>query len=337
MSPPPSIASADAAEPASVAAPRIPLPLPSTDNASLAIGLVVAATACFSAGDVAAKMLAATLPAVQVTWMRYTVFATMVVVAALIIGGPRTLRPKSVKLQLLRGVATSSSALFFILGLRSLDVAQATAIHYMSPIFITALSIPLLGERVGAHRWAAAALGFAGVLIVMRPFGASFTLAALLPAAGAMAWALGAVVTRKMAADRPETTLAWSAIVGLALLSVLVPFAWRMPTAHEAGIAIAMGVCSTAGHGLLVVALRRAAASTLAPFSYVQILFAVAVSFVVFGRLPDLWTIAGGAVIAASGVYVAHRERVSSRAPRVSSRFADDPHVVAEAEAAPPR
>lgn len=334
MSPPPAIsATVDATDGVAVSAPRLALPLPATDNASLAIGLVVASTVFFAGGDVVAKLLTATLPAAQVTWMRYVVFAAIVLSAALVAGGPRALKPRNARLQILRGAAVGVSALFFILGLKSLDAAQATAIHFMSPIFITALSIPLLGERVGPHRWAAAAVGFAGVLIVVRPGAAGFTLAALLPVGAAMAWAVGAVVTRKMAAERPETTLVWSAFVGLALLSALAPFGWRTPTATEIGLAVAMGALSTAGHGMLVFAFRRAAASALAPFSYVQILFAGVLSYLVFAHLPDAWTIAGGAVIAASGLYTAHRERTSAKAPRVPSRYAGEPHAVAEAAA----
>ncbi|MFD1705048.1 DMT family transporter [Methylopila henanensis] len=334
MSPPPSLASAETAEAVVVSAPRIRLPLPSADNASLAIGLVVASTAFFAAGDVTAKHLAATLPGVQVAWMRYVVFAAIIVVGALAFSGPKALRPRRPGLQALRAVAVAGSALFFILGLKSLDVAQATAIHFMSPVFITALSIPLLGERVGPSRWAAAAAGFVGVLLVVQPFDARFTLAALLPACGALSWALGAVVTRKMADERPETTLVCSAVIGLALLSALVPFVWRAPNAYEMGVAVAMGALSTAGHGLLVLAFRKAAASALAPFSYVQLLFAGVMSYIVFARVPDVWTIVGCAVIAASGLYTARRERASAKAPKVSSRFAVEPHAVADTEAA---
>lgn len=332
MSPPPSISvSADMADGvSSPAAPRLALPLPATDNASLAIGLVVASTVFFAAGDVAAKLLTATLPAAEVTWLRYVVFALLVVPVAFAMGGRRVLRPSAPVLQVLRGAAVAGSGAFFIFGLHYLEVAQATAINYMSPIFITALSIPLLGERVGPHRWAAAAFGFVGVMMVVRPGGDSFTLAALLPIAAAMSWGFAAVITRKMSAERPATTLAWSAVVGLLLLSVIVPPVWRTPTLHELAIATVMGVCSTTGHGMLVLAFRKAAASALAPFSYVQILFAGVLGYLFFSTVPGPWTIAGGAVIAASGLYTAHRERTSSRAPKVSSRYAGEPHAVAE-------
>lgn len=146
----------------------------------------------------------------------------------------------------------AGSSVLFILGLGSLPVAEATAINFISPIFITALSIPLLGEKVGLRRWAAAAVGFLGVMLVVQPGGAAFQLAALLPMGAALVWAVAAIATRLMSADRPEATLAWSAVVGLIALTAFVPFHWRTPTAGGIGIAVLMGAFSTVGHWLII-------------------------------------------------------------------------------------
>jgi drug/metabolite transporter (DMT)-like permease len=220
------------------------------------------------------------------------------------------------RLQIIRALAVAGSSVLFILGLGHLQVAEATAINFISPIFITALSIPLLGEKVGIRRWAAAAVGFLGVMLVVQPGSSAFQMAALLPIGAALSWAMAAIATRLMSSERPETTLAWSAVVGLIALTAFVPFHWRTPTAGEIGLAVLMGGFSTMGHWLIILAYRKAAVSTIAPFSYVQLLFAGLLGFGVFGTVPGAMTLVGGGVIAASGLYTAHRERIRAREAR---------------------
>jgi Permeases of the drug/metabolite transporter (DMT) superfamily len=286
------------------------------DGALVPILTVVASTAFFAMGDVAAKMLTDTVPAIEVTWLRYVVFCAMVLPTVLLIQGPSAMRTGHVRLQIIRGIGMVCSSVLFILGLRHLSVVSASAINFVSPIFITALSIPMLGEKIGIRRWTAAAVGFAGVVIVVRPGGETFSAAALLPMAAAASWAVAAISTRMMSSERPDTTLAWSALVGLIVLSVFVPFEWHTPTWREIGLAVLMGGFSTICHWLVVLAYRKAEVSTLAPFSYVQLVFAGILGFAVFGSIPDAWTLVGGAIIAASGLYTAHRERVRARGER---------------------
>jgi drug/metabolite transporter (DMT)-like permease len=231
-------------------------------------------------------------------------------------GGRRGLATTRLPMQILRALGMVSSAVVFMVALGHLPVAEATAINFVSPIFITALSIPLLGEKVGLRRWIAAAVGLAGVLIVVQPGGASFQLAALLPAVSAAIWACSAILTRLMSSEKPEVTLAWSAIIGFVALTVAVPYAWVTPNAMELWYGLIMGVGSTIGHWLLVLGYRRAGASLLAPFSYTQLVWASGLGFLVFGAIPGLWTLVGGAVIAASGLYTAHRERVRAQMER---------------------
>jgi len=328
MSPPPSIsASADCHSIAETdrraggTAPRPAVPTQASDNAVLAIGLVLVSTVFFAMGDIAAKFLTDTVPATQVAWMRYLVFCLMVLPTIFIARGPRAMHTPRLGLQILRALGVAGSSVLFILGLGHLQVAEATAINFISPIFITALSIPLLGEKVGIRRWAAAAVGFGGVMLVVQPGGEAFSLAALLPMGAALAWAFAAIATRMMSSERPETTLAWSAAVGFVALSAYVPFGWHDPTLREIWIAFLMGAFSTVGHWLICVAYRRAPVSTLAPFSYVQLLFAGLMGFAAFGNVPGAWTLVGGVVIAASGLYTAHRERVRAREARLDAAF----------------
>lgn len=316
MSPPPALS--DAAPPLAALAPARPLALPRPEGALKGIGLIIASTLFFSAGDVAAKLMMADLPAVEVTWLRYVVFLALVVPAALAAHGPEALRTTRPKLQVLRGLAVVLSSLFFMFGLGALPVAETTAINFMSPVFITALSIPLLGEKVGIRRWAAAVVGFAGVIVVVRPGSDAFHYAALFPVGAAMVWAFAAIATRMMNRERPETTLAWSAAIGVAVLTVMVPFHWVTPSPRDLLFAVLTGVGSTLGHWLLVQAYRQAPASVLAPFSYVQLVFASLFGFLVFSEVPGPFTFLGGAIIAASGLYTANRERIRAREARAA-------------------
>ena len=323
MSPPPSVSAAT--DYLSSTAEGVPARgiergnAPAKDATFAAIGLAVLSTVFFAMGDVAAKVLTDTLDAIEVTWLRYLVFCLVVAPTVFVMRGPRAMYTTRLRLQIIRALAVAGSAVLFILGLGYLPVAEATAINFISPIFITALSIPLLGERVGIRRWAAAAVGFLGVMLVVQPGGSAFQVAALLPIGAALAWAAAAIATRRMSSERPEATLAWSAIIGLLALTAFVPFHWRTPTPGELGLAVLMGACSTMGHWLIILAYRKAAVSTIAPFSYVQLLFAGLLGFAVFGTVPGAMTLVGGMVIAASGLYTARREHVRAREARFAA------------------
>lgn len=275
------------------------------------IALMIASTLFFACGDVLAKALASSLPAAEIVFLRYATLAVLLLPFVLRSAGRAELRSQRPGLQVLRGLGMVGSALCFTLGLPFLPVADATAIYFISPIVITALAMLFLGEKVGWRRWTASLIGLLGVLIVMRPGTGAFQAAALLPLLGATCWAGAAIATRVMSGtDRPITTLAYSAIVGLAVLAALVPFSWVTPTWLELGLAIAMGVLSSVGHGLVVLAYRETSASVVAPFSYGQLIWAAALGFAAFGALPDRFTVAGAVIIAASGLYTAYRERV---------------------------
>ena len=316
MAPPPSlVGTADASsflDSAPVSAPKLATVVP--DNVLKGIGLVVASTLFFSAGDVVAKIMTASLPALEVTWFRYLVFAVLIVPVAFAANGRRALATGRPGLQISRAVAVVASSVLFILGLQYLQPAEATAINFISPLFITALSIPLLGEKVGLHRGAAAGVGFLGVMLLVRPGSDAFQMAALYPIGTAVVWAAAAIATRMMSAERPETTLAWTALVGFVGLTLAIAFVWRTPNLAEIGLGVLTGLFSTAGHWFVVKAYRLAPASVLAPFSYVQLVFAGVMGFVVFDVVPGPWTFAGGLVIAASGLYTARRESTAARA-----------------------
>jgi drug/metabolite transporter (DMT)-like permease len=302
--------------PLAAAPPRAdvpPTPPPRRENSLRGIGLILLGSVFLSGADIASKYLTASVPALQVTWLRYVVFAALMIMVAAP-GGLRALRPKRPGMQFLRGVGVTVSSVLFVSSLKYLPIADATATSFVAPLFVTALSIPILGEKIGWRRWTATVVGLIGVLIVVRPGGSTFQLASILPVLSAATWALVLIVTRMMSAtENPVTTLAWSAITGFVLLSLLQPLSWQ-PLSHEAMLlGLFIGVSSTVGHWFVIQAFRHADASLLAPFSYVQLLWASLFGFLLYAVLPDLFTLVGSVIIAGSGLYTAHRERLKAQ------------------------
>lgn len=289
---------------------------PPTEDPLRGIALSVGATLVFGIADTIAKYLAQTLPVVEIQWIRYVMFLGFAI--AMAGRSPiAVLRPRNPKLQILRGLCVIGSSVLFVYGIRQMTMSQATTISFLSPLLITILSIPLLGEIVGIRRWAAVAAGMLGMLIVVRPGTSGFQPAALFGVASSSCWALALIITRKISAsDSPATTILWSAGIGTAVLTVLLPFELRWPTPFEFGLNLVLGVLASAGQWMVVLAHRHAAASLLAPFSYTQLLWVTVAGYLVFGNLPDQWTLVGAAVIIASGLYTAHRERVRARSSR---------------------
>jgi drug/metabolite transporter (DMT)-like permease len=289
------------------------------EHAFAAIGLVLVAVALFSVMDALSKLLATRYDPIEVVWGRYLII--LVMLAPLLVREPRLVVASRPWLQLVRAVCTLGAALFFIAGLARLALADATAIAFASPLLVTALSIPLLGEHVGLRRWSAVGAGFIGVLIVIRPGTGAIGPAALLPLLSAACWALSIVVTRRMGShDKPLTTLFYSTVVGLLLSSLALPFVWRPATVADWALMAIMGALSIAGQYLLIAGLVRGAASLLAPFSYSQMVWSTLLGYFVFATVPTSWTWYGAAIIIASGIYIAHREQMRRRAADAGRR-----------------
>lgn len=281
---------------------------------------MLAAGIVFALADALSKLLAARLPVVEITWLRWLGFVVIVLpVLAATRGG--VLRSGAPGSQVFRTVCLLGSAFLFVAGLSRLPLASTTTINFVSPLIVTALSIPLLGERVGPRRWAAVLAGLAGVLIVVRPGSGTFGWAAILPILSATCWAGAVVLTRRLGGvDGPWTAMTYTALIGFAALSAIVPADFLVPTGHELLLAAGMSGLATAGQFLTVLAFGRAPASLLAPFSYVMLLWATGLGYLLFDAVPDGWTWVGAAIIVASGVYTAHRERLRAREPAAAGR-----------------
>ena len=281
------------------------------DRPYFGIGLTCLAMAIFSVMDGLSKLLTRDFAPPQIAWARFLFILVFLVPVVLLRKGPRTLRSTRPWLQVARGFCMLFSALLFIFGLSFLPIADATSIGFVSPLFVTALSIPILGEKVGVRRWLAVLVGFLGILVLVRPGSSAFTAAAFFPVASSACWALGLIITRIMqSSDTVLTTLAWSTAVGfLAVTPPALPV-WHAPSLEGWAMLAAAALLSMIGQLFLISAFRFAPASLLAPFSYTQIVWSTLIGLFVFGSLPGPHTFIGAAIVVGSGLYILHRERV---------------------------
>lgn len=256
--------------------------------------------------DGLSKYLTQLYPVFLVVWARY--LAQVVLMLGMF--APRmgrrvfhTLRPWP---QLLRGLSLVSVSIMFISGLRYIPLAEATAVIFLTPLMVTVASA-LLGERVSHSQWLAVGVGLLGVMIIVRPGGALFTPAVLLPFGAAISFTVYQLLTRRLSGtDHPVTSNFLSSLVGFLVMSVLVTFNWRTPSVHDAVLMASLGLMAMSGHLVLTQAFRYASAASLAPFTYGQIVFAGIVGFIAFGHIPDAEAIAGMTVIIASGLCMAY-------------------------------
>ena len=260
--------------------------------------------------DGIAKLLASRYPLLEVVWARYFFHLALLSPVVLWRYRDRALRIAHPRLQLLRGVLMLAATGAFFAAIARIPIADALAIAFVSPVLITALSPWLLGERVGPRRWAAVAVGFAGVLIVLRPGSVPLTTGSLLALATGVAYALYSITTRRLAGSgAPLVTLAHTALVGCVVTSALVFGVWVSPTPADMALMVLMGGLGAVGHFLVIAAYEHAPASLLAPCAYTEIIGAVTVGWLLFGDFPEPWTWAGLCVVAASGVYITLREQ----------------------------
>jgi drug/metabolite transporter (DMT)-like permease len=184
----------------------------------------------------------------------------------------------------------------------------------------------MLGEYVGIRRWSAVVVGFIGVLAIVRPGTGAFQPAALLVLGSSLAWAFATILTRRMADfDHAAATMLWAGITGLVLLSAMLPFDFVLPSPTQLALTLILGIVATTGQYMMVLAYRHAGAALLAPFSYMQLLYATFFGWFVFNSLPDEWSAVGATIIAASGIYTIHRERVRGRGRLAESTGQTEP------------
>lgn len=276
------------------------------------IALMCGAVVCFAILDAMAKYLGGHMDPLQVTAMRYISAFVLALIFINPLTRPGMLSTKRPGLQIVRGLMMLLTTVFNFLAFRYLQLDEALAILFSTPFLVAILAGPILGEWVGWRRWTAIIVGFIGVLVVIRPgFGGGMQWAALLSVASAIFYAAYAITTRLvMRDDSSATTLFYANLVGVVIMLPVLPFVWTAPpSAFDLMLLLAVGAFGSAGHFLLILAHDRAPASVLSPFIYTQLLWAVTLGYLVFNNVPNRWTLAGAAIVVASGLYLLYRER----------------------------
>ncbi|MDR2111650.1 MAG: DMT family transporter, partial [Candidatus Accumulibacter sp.] len=269
----------------------------------------------FSITDSLAKYLTRFYPVSLIVWSRFAFHLLLVIILLGPRYGSKLIRTKRPAEQVLRGLLLLLGAMVFNNALKFLPLAEASAIAYLAPLFVTLMSVVFLKEKVELARWIAILCSFAGVLIIIRPGSGIFTWAALLPVANAFTFAIYQIVTRRLAnLESPYTSIFYAGLVGCVSLSVILPDVWVSPQTWGHAVAlVTIGLFAALGHLILIKAYVYASAARLAPFSYTQLIWVSIIGFFVFGDFPDIWSLLGMAILIVSGVYMVTRERRSAR------------------------
>lgn len=269
------------------------------------------AVADFACLDAMGKYLGNHMDILQVVAVRYASAFLLTLLVSNPIVRPGLLQTAKPLLQVGRSALLLGSTFFNFMAFRYLQLDEALAILFSTPFMVAILAGPMLGEWVGWRRWIAIGVGLVGVLVVVRPGLGGLQWAALLSGASAVCYAFYSITTRMLARyDSSQTTLFYSNMLGAAIMLPVLPFVWTPPRSVLDGVLmVAMGAFGAFGHYLLIVAHRHAPASVLSPFMYTQLIWATTLGYLVFANVPSRWTLAGAAIVIASGLYLLHRER----------------------------
>lgn len=284
-----------------------------TDRPGVGIALMLVATFIFASQDAMTKILSQSLEAPQILMIRYLLVLVYAMFFFRFNKKPirRCMESHRPYIQVLRSVIIAVEIGIFVVAIRHLSMSEIHSLMATFPLMVTALSVPFLGEVVGLRRWSAVGVGFLGVLIILRPGLGVFDWSAVLALICAFLFALYHVLTRLVSRDdKGDTSFFYMALVGAVMFTILGPFFWRMPSLVEWMLLVAVALTASVSHMLLIKALENAPASVLQPFNYMLLVWATLIGFVVFGSLPDLWTIVGASVVVGSGLYTIYRERI---------------------------
>ena len=275
--------------------------------------LTMFAMLCFASMDAISKWLVADYAVTQMMWIRsalFFLFAWFVVRKQGLRAALRSPRPG---LQILRSLVAIVEGAAFVLAFRYLPLADTHAVGATSPLIVIALGVLFLGERAGLARWLAVGAGFVGVMLIVRPGFRSIEWPLLIPLAGALLWATYQLLTRLSARfDTPDTSLLWSALVAFVATSFVGPLEWTWPTPAAWALMVVISLIGAIAHYALIKALDYAEAGAVQPYAYTLLVWATLLGWLVFGDVPDGWTILGAAIVVASGLYTWHHDRKAS-------------------------
>ena len=259
-----------------------------------------------------AKYLSSTLPILQITWSRYFFTVVFVLPIMLVFFRKNLTWTEQPKLQLIRGLLLFCANILFFYSISIISLAKALTLVFIAPLIVTLLSPILLGEKVGFRRWAAVIVGFIGSLIVIRPGFVEFNLASSAALGTGVMYGFYLIVTRKLHnSDNPLLTLLLTGTVGAILGSIIMPTVWVQPTINEWYMMFAIGFFASIGHFFLILSLRYADASKLAPFGYFEIVPNIIIGYFFFNNFPNQWHFLGLFIIISSGIYIFRREMLN--------------------------
>mgnify|MGYP006139442609 CR=1 FL=1 len=256
-----------------------------------------------------AKYLSADLPVLQITWARYFFTVAFTLPVMFFFYRKQLVWSDKPKLQIVRGLILLCANVCFFYSISVISLAKALTLAFIAPLIVTAFSPILLGEKVGLRRWTAVTIGFVGSLVVIRPGILEINLASLAALGTGIMYGFYLIITRKLStSDNPLLTLLITGLVGGLIASVIVPFIWVKPSLSQWSMMAAIGIFACIGHLFLILSLKYADASKLAPLGYTEIIPNVIIGYYFFGNFPDNWTFLGLFIIIFSGIYISRRE-----------------------------
>ena len=261
-----------------------------------------------------AKYLSSDLPVLQITWARYFFTVAFTLPIMFFFFRKNLVWTDKPKLQLIRGLILLTANVCFFYSISIISLAKALTLAFIAPLIVTAFSPIFLGEKVGFRRWSAVIIGFIGSMVVIRPGFVEINLASLAALGTGVMYGFYLIITRKLSSsDNPLLTLLLTGVVGAIIISFVMPFVWIKPTLNQWSMMAAIGIFACVGHLFIILSLKYADASKLAPFSYFEIVTNIIIGYYFFSDFPDKWTFLGLFIIILSGIYISRRENILKR------------------------
>ena len=256
-----------------------------------------------------AKYLSSDLPVLQITWARYFFTVVFTLPIMFLFFRKNLIWTDKPKLQFIRGLILLIANICFFYAISIISLAKALTLAFIAPLIVTAFSPTFLKEKVGFRRWTAVIIGFVGSLIVIRPGFVEINSASLAALSTGVLYGFYLIITRKLStSDNPLLTLLLTGVVGTIIISAVMPFIWVKPTLNQWSMMVSIGIFACIGHLFLILSLKYADASKLAPFSYFEIITNIIIGYYFFSDFPDNWTFLGLFIIVLSGIYISRRD-----------------------------
>ena len=261
-----------------------------------------------------AKYLSSDLPVLQITWARYFFTVAFTLPIMFFFFRKNLVWTDKPKLQLIRGLILLTANVCFFYSISIISLGKALTLAFIAPLIVTAFSPIFLSEKVGYRRWSAVIIGFIGSMVVIRPGFVEINLASLAALGTGVMYGFYLIITRKLSSsDNPLLTLLLTGVVGAIIISFVMPFVWIKPTLNQWSMMAAIGIFACVGHLFIILSLKYADASKLAPFSYFEIVTNIIIGYYFFSDFPDKWTFLGLFIIILSGIYISRRENIVKR------------------------